>query len=154
MNANNFTQKSLEALQGAQTAAQRHGNQQIEQSHLMLALLDQEGGLIPQLLTRMEITVPSFRAAVQAEVERLPKVSGSGREAGKLYISAGTDKAINAATDAAVAMKDEYVSVEHLLLGLLEMGRGNLRNLLETYRITKEDALKALETLTMFIEGV
>jgi len=144
MNVNHFTQKSLEALQGAQTVAQRHGNQQIEQAHLLFALLDQEGGLIPQLLTNMGMTVPSLRAAVQAELERLPKVSGSGREAGKIYISAGMDKAVNAAEDAAEAMKDEYVSVEHLLLGLIEGADRTTEELFRTYNLTKEGVMQAL----------
>ena len=79
MNINQFTQKSIEAVQTSQTLAQTYGNQQIEQPHLMLALLQQEGGLIPQLLTKMGLTVPSFETAVQAEVAKLPKVSGGGR---------------------------------------------------------------------------
>jgi len=144
MNANNFTQKSLEALQSAQSAAQRYGNQQIEQAHLLLALLEQEGGLIPQLLTNIGLTVPSFRAAVQAEVEKLPKVSGGGREAGKLYIAAGMDRALNAAEESAAAMKDEYVSVEHLLLGLLETADHALAGLFRTYNLNKEEVMKAL----------
>ena len=95
MNMNQFTQKSLEAIQGAQNLAVQHGNQQIEQPHLLLALVGQEGGFIPQLLTNMGLTVESFRAAVRHEVEILPKVSGSGREADKVYIAPGVDKVLN-----------------------------------------------------------
>ena len=84
MNLNQFTQKSLEAVQSAQTIAQEYGNQQIEQAHLLYALLKQENGLIPQLLGNLGLTVPSFEAAVRAEVEKLPRVSVGGREAGKI----------------------------------------------------------------------
>ena len=81
MNMNQLTQKSLAAIQGAQSLAQQYGQQQIEQQHLLLALVADQEGLIPQLLTAMGMTVPSFLAAAQAEVNKLPKVSGGGREA-------------------------------------------------------------------------
>ena len=97
MNAQNYTQKSLEAVQSAQALATQYGNQQIEQCHLLLALLEAENGLVPQLLGKMGLTVPSFAAAVKAQVERLPKVSGPGREMGKIYVSQGVDKALNTA---------------------------------------------------------
>ena len=84
MNAQKYTQKSLEAIQAAQSLATEYGNQQIEQAHLLLALLTAEGGLVPQLLGNMGITVPSFSAAVKAEVEKLPRVTGSGREQGTI----------------------------------------------------------------------
>ena len=147
MNINQFTQKSIEAVQTSQTLAQTYGNQQIEQPHLMLALLQQEGGLIPQLLTKMGLTVPSFETAVQAEVEKLPKVSGGGREAGKVYISQGVDRALNKAEEIARGMGDEYVSVEHLLLALIETAESSLKELLRTYRVTKEGVLQALSTV-------
>lgn len=93
MNMNQFTQRSLAAIQGAQELAVEHGNQQIEQEHLMLALLTDEQGFIPQLLSAMGMTVPSFAAAVKAEVEKLPKVSGGGREADKVYVAQDVDRA-------------------------------------------------------------
>ena len=147
MNLNQFTQKSLEAVQTAQSLAQTYGNQQIEQPHMMLALLQQENGLVPQLLTGMGITVPSFTAAVKAEVEKLPKVSGGGREAGKVYISQGVDRAMNTAEETAKSMGDEYVSVEHLLLALTETAESGLKELLRTYNVTKEGILKALSSV-------
>ena len=147
MNLNQFTQKSLEAVQTAQTLAQTYGNQQIEQPHVMLALLQQENGLVPQLLTGMGITVPSFTAAVKAEVEKLPKVSGGGREAGKVYISQGVDRALNTAEETAKSMGDEYVSVEHLLLALTETAESSMKELLRTYNVTKEGILKALSSV-------
>ena len=143
MNANQFTQKSLEAIQSAQDIAREYGNQQIEQAHLLFALLRQEDGLVPQLLTRMGMTLPSFEAAVKAEVEKLPKVSGS-HEAGKVYVSADFDKTLRTAEETARSMKDEYVSVEHLLLALVETADRALKPLLQTYRVTKESLLQAL----------
>ena len=145
MNAQNYTQKSLEAVQNAQALTTEYGNQQIEQAHLLLALLADEGGLIPQLLGNLGLTVPSLTAAVKAEVEKLPRVSGSGREQGKIYVAQDVDKCLNTAESIAASMKDEYVSVEHLFLGLLETARGGVKELFKTYQITKERVLKALQ---------
>jgi len=103
MNAQKYTQKSLEAVQNAQSIATEYGNQQIEQPHLLLALLLDERGLIPQLLGNMGLTVPSFTAAVKAEVEKLPRVSGSGREQGKIYVAQDVDRALNAAESTAAS---------------------------------------------------
>ena len=144
MNMNQFTQKSLEAIQAAQSLAVEYGNQQIEQPHLLCALIGQEGGFIPQLLTNMGLTVESFQAAARHEVEKLPKVSGAGREADKVYISSGVDKALNTAVSIASGMKDEYVSVEHLLLALLDTANRELKELFRTYNVQKEGVLQAL----------
>ena len=144
MNLNQFTQKSLEAVQSAQTIAQEYGNQQIEQAHLLYALLKQENGLIPQLLGNLGLTVPSFEAAVRAEVEKLPRVSVGGREAGKIYIAPDVDKALSTAESIAGSMKDEYVSVEHLFLALMDTANSSLKDLYRTYNITREGVLKAL----------
>ena len=97
MNAEKLTQKSAEAIRAAQTIAQEYGNPQIEQAHLLWALLQDAEGLIPQLLAGMGITVPSFQAAVKDLVERQPRVSSSGHEPGRIYISADTEKALNRA---------------------------------------------------------
>ena len=144
MNAEKLTQKSAEAIRAAQQAAQEYGNPQIEQVHLLWALLQDPEGLIPQLLSGMGITVASLQAAVQALVERQPKVSGYGHEMGKVYISSDTDKALNRAEKIAGEMKDEYTSVEHLFLGLLETADRDLGKIFSDYRITKEGALQAL----------
>ena len=144
MNLNNYTQKSLEAVQSARELAVQNGHQQLEQVHLLLALLQQEDGLAPQLFRRMEVTVESLEAAAKAELRKIPSVRGS-READRFYISADADAAMTAAEQQAAAMKDEFVSVEHLLLGLLVAARGGVKNLFETYRITKEQMLKALQ---------
>ena len=126
MNLNTFTQKSLEAIQNAQSIARSCSHQQMEQVHLLLALLRQEGGLIPQLLRKMDVTVESLEAAAQAELRKIPGVSGS-READKFYISAGVDGALSAAEAQAKAMRDDFVSVEHLFLGLLDAAEGQSR---------------------------
>ena len=146
MNFNNYTQKSLEAVQDAQNIARSNHNQQMEQVHLLLALLRQEGGLVPQLLRKMGVTLESLTAAAEAEVRKLPGVSGS-READKFYITADVDAAFTAAENQAKAMKDEYVSVEHLFLGLLEAAQGPVKELLRTYNITREACLQALQSV-------
>ena len=147
MNAQKYTQKSLEAIQNAQSLSTEYGNQQIEQAHLLLSLLTAENGLIPQLLTHMGLTVPSFTAAAQAEVEKLPRVSGPGREQGKIYVAQDVDKALNTAESIAASMKDEYVSVEHLLLALVETANQALKSLFRTYNVTKEGILQALSAV-------
>ena len=147
MNMNQFTQKSLEAVQNARDIATQYGSQQIEQPHLLLALVDQEGGFIPQLLTRVGLTVESFRAAARHEVELLPKVSGPGREADRIYIAPGVDKAMNQALAIAGGMKDEFVSVEHLFLALLDTAEGSVKELFRTYRVDGEQVMQALAAL-------
>ena len=146
MNFNDYTQKSLEAVQSAQNLAQQCSHQMLDQIHLLLALLRQEGGLIPQLLKKMDVTVESLDAAAEAELRKLPVVTGS-REAGKFYISAGVDAALAAAENQKTAMHDEFVSVEHLFLGLLEAAEGGVKKLFDTYRITKETVLKTLQAV-------
>lgn len=144
MNTAKFTQKSMEAVQSAQSLAVEYGHQQIEQAHLLLALLTVEEGLVPQLLEALGVTLPSLIAAVRAEVEKLPRVQASGREQGKVYIAQEVDRALNQAETIARNMKDEYVSVEHLLLALLETAGGALKGLYRTYNISRERVLQSL----------
>ena len=144
MNMNQFTQKSLAAIQGAQDLAVEYGQQQIEQQHLLLALVSDGEGFIPQLLTAMGMTVPSFEAAVRAEVNKLPKVSGGGREADKVYVAQDVDRALKCAEQAAQSMKDEYISVEHLFLGLLDAANSALKELFRTYNVSREKVMQAL----------
>ncbi len=144
MNPQKYTQKSLEAIQGAQSIAVEYGNQQIEQPHLLLSLLLAEEGLAPQLLAHMGLTVPSFTAAVKAQVEKLPRVSGSGREANKIYVAQDVEQVLNAAESTAASMKDDYVSVEHLLLALADHPNQALKELLRVYNVTREGILQAL----------
>jgi ATP-dependent Clp protease ATP-binding subunit ClpB len=144
MTNKNFTQKSQEALQSAQAVAVEYGNPQIEQAHLLYALLSQEDGLIPQLITSIGPDPASLKAAVRSEIERMPKVSGSGREPGKVYISNDMDKALTAADKAADQMTDEYLSVEHLFLGLIDAPDSILTRLFRQYDLTREKVLAAL----------
>ncbi|MBE6910088.1 MAG: ATP-dependent chaperone ClpB [Ruminococcaceae bacterium] len=147
MNLNQYTQKSLAAVQSAQEIAQEHGNQTVEQLHLLAALSGDAEGLIPQLLTSMGIEAEGFDAAVRGEIEKLPKVSGYGREAGKVYIAQDVDAALRSAEAVANSMKDEYISVEHLFLGLLDKANATLRELFRVYGVTKETAMQALSSV-------
>ena len=146
MNFNTYTQKSLEAVQLAQTIAREHHHQQMEQIHLLCALLEQDGGLTPQLLRKMDVTVESLDAAAKAELGKLPSVTGSV-EADRFYISADMDRCFTAAENQAKSMRDDYVSVEHLFLALLETAAGGVKTLFDQYRITKEGALTALQSV-------
>ena len=146
MNFGNYTQKSLEAVQAAQEIARRNHHQQLEQIHLLLALLQQEGGLTPQLLRKMGVTVESLQAAAEAKLRQIPSVTGS-READRFYITADADAALQDAEEEAKAMADDYVSVEHLFLGLIDQARDAVAELLHTYGIRKEGVLQALQTI-------
>ncbi len=147
MNAQKFTQKSLEALQAAQDLAVEYGNMQIEQEHLFCALAAQEDGLVGQLLKKMGKDPAAVHGDALQAVAGLPRVSGPGREEGKIYISQETDRTLVAAEKLAGQMKDEYVSVEHLMLALLEQPGNGLRRLFQQYGITKDAFLSALMTV-------
>ena len=146
MNFNTYTQKSLEAVQSARDLAVQNGHQQLEQVHILLALLRQESGLVPQLLRKMEITVESLEAASVAELRKLPAVRGS-RDADRFYISADADAVFTAAEEQAGSMKDEFVSVEHLFLAMLDVPDAAMKRLFETYRIGKEAVMQALQSV-------
>ena len=146
MNFNTYTQKSLEAVQSAKDLAVRQGHQQLHQAHLVAALLQQEDGLTGQLLRKMEISVPSLSAAVKQELGKIPSVSGA-RDMDRFYVTAEMDAAFTAAEDQAKQMKDEFVSVEHLFLGLVETADRVMKALFQTYNITKEAVLKALQSV-------
>ncbi|MGI5883398.1 MAG: ATP-dependent chaperone ClpB [Candidatus Spyradocola sp.] len=147
MDINKLTQKSREAVQDAQALTIEYGNTQIEQAHLLYALLAQENGLIPQMLTKMEVDPEAVKADAQQAIGRLPKVSGPGREPDKVYISQDVDRALNAAQKHADHMTDEYISVEHLMLGLMETADSALQNIFQKHNITKEKFLEALKTV-------
>ena len=147
MNAQNYTQKSLQAIQAAQQLTIQNQNQQIEQVHLLSALLQQDGGLVPQLLKKMGISVESLDAAVTAEVNKLPRVTGSGREADRFYVSRQVDEALTKSEELAKGMKDDFVSVEHLLLALIDCADNTLKDLFRTYNIKKEAVLQTLQTI-------
>ena len=145
MNAQKFTQKSLEAVQLAHNLAAEQNNMQIEQVHLLLALLTQEDSLCAQLFKKMGVEVPSLVSQVRQEAGKLPGVTGSGREEGKIYVSQEVDTALAHAENVAKSMKDEYVSVEHLMLALLEKPDRTVRELLRTFSVEKNAFLKALQ---------
>ncbi len=142
MNLNQFTQKSVEAVQAAQQMASARQNQQIEQEHLLLALLEQKEGLIPQLMQKAGVEPAALRQKLTAAVERLPQVSGSG--AGQMYLSRDLEQALNEAEKIAREMHDEYTSVEHLMLGLFEKADDTLRSLFREAGLTKEKFMAAL----------
>ena len=145
MNTQKFTQKSLEAIQIAHNIAVEHHNMQIEQLHLMDALLTQENSLVAQLMKKMNVEPAALERSVQQEIDKMPAVTGSGREEGKVYISQETDRALTRAEKTADNMKDEFVSVEHLMLGLMEEAGNSLKNILKLFHIEKNEFLKALQ---------
>ncbi len=147
MNAQKFTQKSLEAIQEAQNLALQHNSMQIEEEHLLAALLEQENGLIPQLMKRMEIDADALRREVENRIDRMPGVTGPGREPGKIYVSGDVDRALADAEQQADRMKDEYVSVEHVFLSLLENPNQGLRELFRQFGIDKNKFLTALSAV-------
>ena len=139
MNISKFTQKSIEAVQNMEKVAATHGNQQIEQIHLLASLLDIEGSLIVNLIKKMGINEIEFRNEVEAAIEKLPKVSG-----GQSYISNDLNKILITAEDVAKSMGDEYVSVEHIFLNILENSSSNVAQIFRMYGIDKDKFLKVL----------
>ena len=148
MNTQKLTKKSTEALQQAQTIATQNSNQQVDQCHLLLALLQQEEGLIPQLLRSINANTSAITEEAARIVDGEPKVTGSGaRELNSLYITTELDKALTAAEEEAARMNDDFTSVEHLFLGLLDKGTGRVKDLLKAHSITKNSFLTALKTV-------
>ena len=143
MNINKFTQKSLAAVQGCEKLAYEYGNQQIEQEHLLASLLELEDSLILKLMTKMEIQPELIRDEARKAVEKLPKVSGGGQ----LYVSNDLNKVLIHAEDEAKAMGDEYVSVEHLFMAMMNQPDHAMKELFRLYNITRERFLQALSTV-------
>src|SRR5689334_4673416 len=143
MDINRFTEKAAEAVRAAQTLATRYSNQQIEVEHLLLALLEQQGGLVPSSLTRAGINVDTLRAAIARDVDRLPKVTGPSGPVDQVYITARLNKVFVAAEDEAKKLKDDYISVEHLLLAIIDEG-GPAARTLKTAGATRDRIEKAL----------
>ncbi len=144
MDTNKLTQKSQEALQAAQTKALRYGHQQVDGEHLLLALLEQPEGLVPRLLNRMEISPETVKAEVERDLSRRPRVSGGGAEAGKIYVTERLQQLFLRAEDEAKRLKDEYVSVEHLVLALLDDPQSPAGRILNQAGITRDGFLAAL----------
>ncbi|MBQ8791879.1 MAG: ATP-dependent chaperone ClpB [Ruminiclostridium sp.] len=145
LNTNNLTEKSMEAISNAQSIAVSYQNMNIEQPHLLVALLQAEEGLIPQLIKKMGADEEGLLAKATALVNGISKVTGTGREPDKVYISADMDKALTEAENAAKQMKDEYISVEHLFLGLLRKPQKEIKELFSAFGINEKDFLSALQ---------
>ena len=142
MNINKFTQKSLEAVQAAEKIAYDYGNPEIRSEHLLYALVNDSEGLIPKLLSKMEINATVLSAQLRGQIEKLPRVQG-----GNTGISQGLNKILIYAEDEAKAMGDAYVSVEHLFLSILKYAERETAAILREFRIAREDFLKALASV-------
>ncbi len=147
MNMQKFTQKSLEAIQLAQTLAAEHNHQQIEQEHLLYALISQDGGMTAEMIKKMGVDIGSFGLEVKKAMESLPSVMGASREQGKIYVSSDTDYALNKSETIAQNMGDEYVSVEHIMLAILEKPDVKIKNIFKTFNITKDRFLNAVKEI-------
>lgn len=145
LNTNNLTQKSMEAISTAQSIAVSYQNMNIEQQHVLLALLQAEDGLIPQLIKKMGADASQLTRLTEQSAAGIPKVTGSGRDPEKVYVSPDVDKAFTAAEEKAKQMKDEYISVEHLFIGLLEKPNSQLKDIFSKCGITEKAFLQALE---------
>ncbi len=143
MQFGNYTQKSMDALGAAQRIAAERSHQELQQVHLLLALLQQENGLVAQLVQKMERSPESLASAATGELNKLPTVTGNGQ----LYMSNVLNRTLQTAATIAESMRDSFVSVEHLLLSLLETAEDGVKRLFQTYDITKEGALQALQSL-------
>lgn len=146
MNVQKFTQKSLEAIQNAQSIALENQNAQVEQEHLMLALLEQEESLIKELLKKMGVS-ENFEKTIKNKVSNMPKMSGGARPSDSIYVSRDVDLTLNDAEKIASKMKDEYVSVEHIMLSIFDNANSQIKELFRTYNINKSEFLKALSSV-------
>ena len=142
MNIQKFTQKSVEAVNDCEKLAYEYGNQEIEQEHLLVALLQQEDGLIPKLIEKMEINLEHFKENAIRKLEARVKVSG-----GQLHVGQYMNNALIHAEDEAKSMGDEYVSVEHLFLSMLKYPNAAIKDLMKEYGLTRERFLQALSTV-------
>ncbi len=148
MDMNKLTQKSQEAFYDAQNRAVSFGHQEISAEHLVLALLKQDNGLIPRLFAKMNVPAENIASAVEKELLKKPRVSGAGQESGRIYISQTLSKILVSAESEADKLKDEYVSVEHLFLAVLNETKGTpLGRIFETFGVTQELFLKTLSAV-------
>jgi len=144
MDFNRFTEKMQDAVRAAQSLAVQHGNQQVDVEHLLLALLDQEGGLAPSILNKSDVRVDALRKRIQQEIDRLPKVSGQGISPDQVYVTPRITKLLTKAEEEAKHLKDEYTSVEHVLLAATE-DTGATGKLFKEFGITRERLMRALQ---------
>ncbi len=143
MDFNRLTEKSQEAIRQAQTTAIDYGNQQVDVEHLLLSMLEQEGGLAPSILLRADIPLEPLHQRLIQEIDRLPKVSGSGTRLDQVYVTPRLSQLLNRAEDQAKRLKDEYVSIEHLLLATAD-DQGAAGRLLKEFGVTRDRLMKAL----------
>ncbi len=143
MDINRFTEKLQEAIRSAQSKAVRYGHQQIDVEHLLGALLEQEGGLAPSILAKAGVAVPNLQRRIESELERMPKVSGPGGGPDQVYVTTRLNRLLTAAEDEAQKLKDEYISVEHVLLAALD-DQGAAGRLLKEFGLTRERLMQAL----------
>ena len=144
MDFNRFTEKLQEAVRAAQSIAIQHGNQQLDTEHLLLALLDQQGGLAPSILNKADIRVDALKTRLQQEVDRLPKVSGTTGGPDQVYVTTRATKLLTQAEEEAKRLKDDYVSVEHVLLAATD-DSGATGKLFREFGITRERLMRALQ---------
>ena len=147
MKDNQYTQKSITAINAAQALASEYGNQELSQAHLLAALTDSADNLVYQLLGKMQLDAAAVHSAAVAAVEKLPRVSGSAREQGKVYVTAEMDKALREAAAQAERMHDEYISVEHLMMGLLSAPDRTMKEIMQRFNLTQDGFLKALSAV-------
>ena len=143
MNIQKFTQKSLETIQNAQTLATENQNAQVEEEHLVYALLDQDNSLIKELLKKIS-TIEGFENELKTYIDKMPKMTGGAIQSDSIYVSQDVNKVLADAETTAKKMKDEYVSVEHIMLAIFDNANSNIKNLLKKYGINKNEFLKAL----------
>jgi ATP-dependent Clp protease ATP-binding subunit ClpB len=144
MDFNRFTEKLQEGVRAAQSLATSHGNQQVDVEHLLLALLEQQGGLAPSILNKADVKVETVRSRVQQEIDRLPKVSGSAGGPDQVYVTTRLTKLLTQAEDEAKRLKDEFTSVEHVLLAATD-DTGAAGKLLREFGVTRERLMRALQ---------
>ncbi len=146
MNIQKFTQKSLEAIQNAQTLAIENQNAQVEQEHLLLALLEQENSLIKELIKKIG-DEESIENEIRNKIENKPKMTGGARPSDGIYVAQDVDKVLADSESIAKKMKDEYVSVEHIMLAIFNNANSNIKEIFRRYSISKNEFLKALSAV-------
>jgi ATP-dependent Clp protease ATP-binding subunit ClpB len=148
MDLSRFTIKSQEAIQSAQTKAIRYGHTEVDGEHLLFALIEQGDGLVPRLLRRMDVPVENLQERLEEELEKKPRVSGPGAEPGKVYITQRMNRLLVKAQEEAQRLKDEYVSVEHILLAFIDEGRGTpAGRVLQDFNVSRDNFLNTLTAI-------
>ena len=147
MNIEKFTQKSIEAIKSAQSMAGENGNNSIGEEHLLAALLSQADGLVGEIIKSIGASPETLLSKTEEEISKMPKISGSGYDPNNIYISQELNKALTAAEKQANKMQDDYVSVEHILLGLIENPNDTVGRLFREQNITEPRVLEALKSI-------